>query len=255
MSSRATRKEKSKAIMTKEVPPVRDKVSSADIRMKAPLERPVEVLAVSSDTKEDSMAVEKVAERVVEDVVLPLLRYLNPKRGKYAETTTNESYVELVRNRTQAKVAATSVAAAKERQTQETEAKYEVLRKRLVEEVEKWRYSEKTCEGFREDIENVKCVTVDLRRLEASRIAYNAKSRRFDELTVASEKKEHEHAAELAEKMKDQAECEAARISDLELIEKLESQCSELRSQRTQAEEQLCDIEMRLSQAKRRTDS
>ncbi|OAE22462.1 hypothetical protein AXG93_3348s1200 [Marchantia polymorpha subsp. ruderalis] len=148
VSSRATRKEKDKAIMTEEVPPGRDKV-------------------------------------------LPLVQYLDRKRGKYIGTTTNGSYVELVRNRIRATVAATSAATAKERQTQEIEVKYEVLRKRLAEEVEKRRYSEKTCQVLREDIENAKCATVDLRnRLEASRTAYKAESQRVDERMVASEKKE-----------------------------------------------------------------
>lgn len=91
--------------------------------------------------------------------VLPLLQYLDRKSGKYAGTTTNRSYVELVCNRMRAKMATTSAASAKERQTQEIEAKYEVLWKRLAEEVEKRRYLEKTCEGFCEDIENAKCAT------------------------------------------------------------------------------------------------
>lgn len=54
--------------------------------------------------------------------------------------------------------------------------------------------------------------------------------------------------------MKDLAECKAARISDLESINskseiQLQIQCTELRSQRTHAEEQLCKMETRLSQA------
>ncbi|OAE22906.1 hypothetical protein AXG93_557s1050 [Marchantia polymorpha subsp. ruderalis] len=210
------------------------------------------------DTEEDLVALEKVAERVIEDVVgetfapqkvLPLLQYFDRKREKYARTTTNGSYVELVHNRTRAKVAATFAVAAKERQIQEKEAKYEVLQKRLAEEVKKQRYWEKTCEGLREDIENAKYATVDLRnRLEASRTVYNAESQRIDKLTTASKKEELEHAIELAAKMKDLAECEAARISDLELIEKLEAQYSELRSQRMQAEDRLCEMETRLSE-------
>lgn len=66
--SRAMRKEKGKAIMTKEVPPRRDEVTSTVIRMKIPLERTAEVLAVSSDTEEDLVALEKVFERAVEGV-------------------------------------------------------------------------------------------------------------------------------------------------------------------------------------------
>lgn len=41
----------------------------------------------------------------------------------------------------------------------------------------------------------------------------------MDKLTAALETKEHEHATELAAKMKDLAKCEVARISVLELIE------------------------------------
>lgn len=66
--SRAPRKEKGKAIMTEEVPPRRDEVSSAGIRMKTPLKRTAKVFAVSSDTKEDPTALEKIIESAVEDV-------------------------------------------------------------------------------------------------------------------------------------------------------------------------------------------
>ncbi|OAE29012.1 hypothetical protein AXG93_3036s1410 [Marchantia polymorpha subsp. ruderalis] len=191
VTRRATRKEKYKAIMTEEVPIGRDQVTSAGTRMRVPLEMPAEVLAVSSDTEEDTLALQKIVERVVEDVVIPLLRYLANKREKNAGTTNNGSYVELVRNRTQAKTTATSAAATKERQLQETESKYEVLRKRLAEEVELRRYSEKTCAGLREDIEVVRCATVDFReRLEVSLTAFNAELRIVDELTVALERKE-----------------------------------------------------------------
>ncbi|OAE25287.1 hypothetical protein AXG93_4620s1000 [Marchantia polymorpha subsp. ruderalis] len=159
-----TRREKGKAIMTEGVVARRNQVPSARIRVRVSLEKPAEILVVLSDTKEYLVALKKIAERVI-----PLLKYLDTKLGKYAGTTNNGSYVELVRNRTRAKVAATSAAASKERQLQETEVKYE---------------------------------------------------------------REHAHAAELTAKMKALAECEAARISDQEMIEKFEAQCNELRSQR-----------------------
>ncbi|OAE23227.1 hypothetical protein AXG93_4670s1000 [Marchantia polymorpha subsp. ruderalis] len=76
---------------------------------------------------------------------------------------------------TRAKVLATSVAAPKEWQYKETESKYEVLLKKLAKEVKKRRYLEKACESLREDVEKVKCATLDLlSRLEASQTAYNA---------------------------------------------------------------------------------
>lgn len=68
VSSRVTRKEKGKAIMTEEVPPGRDEITSAGIRMKTPLERPAEVLTMSSNIEDDPVALEKVFERAVEDV-------------------------------------------------------------------------------------------------------------------------------------------------------------------------------------------
>ncbi|OAE30601.1 hypothetical protein AXG93_2909s1040 [Marchantia polymorpha subsp. ruderalis] len=71
------------------------------------------------------------------------------------------------------------------------------------------------------------------KRLEASRVAFNKESRRIDELTADLEKKDQAHAAEPATKVKALAECEAARILDLGLIERLEAKCNEMRSQRS----------------------
>lgn len=156
--------------------------------------------------------------------------------------------MEIVRNKTRIKVAAAAEVAVKERRSQSTEARYQVLQKKLTEEVEKLRYSV-LCEGLREDVERAKCVTVDLlKRLEACRTAYDAKSMRVDELTAIAEKKEQEYETKLAVRTKRLAECEVVQISDLELIEKLETQCSELRSQRLQAEEQLCEMKTRLTE-------
>lgn len=62
--------------------------------------------------------------------VIPLLRYLDNKLVKYAGSTNVGSYVRLVRNMTRVKVATAHRVVEKERQLQETEAKYEVLRRR-----------------------------------------------------------------------------------------------------------------------------
>lgn len=63
------------------------------------------------------------------------------------------------------------------------------------------------------------------------------------------EKKDQAHAAEPATKVKALAECEAARILDLGLIERLEAKCNEMRSQRSLIEEQLSDMEVKLLKA------
>ncbi|OAE22512.1 hypothetical protein AXG93_4855s1050 [Marchantia polymorpha subsp. ruderalis] len=64
-----TRKKKGKVIMTKEVPTRRDQVTSAGTRVRVPLEKPAKVLAVSSNIEEDPVALEKIAEKIVENVV------------------------------------------------------------------------------------------------------------------------------------------------------------------------------------------
>ncbi|OAE23326.1 hypothetical protein AXG93_1164s1000 [Marchantia polymorpha subsp. ruderalis] len=125
--------------------------------------------------------------------VLSLLQYLNRKREKCANATTTRFCVEIVCNRTRTKVAAVVAVAVKERKSKSTDARYQVLQKRLSKEVDKRRYSEKASEGLREDVESAKCVIVELMsRLEACRFAYNAESLRVDELTAATEKKEQE---------------------------------------------------------------
>ncbi|OAE34875.1 hypothetical protein AXG93_1587s1060 [Marchantia polymorpha subsp. ruderalis] len=53
---RATRKEKGKAIMTEEGIPERNPIPSAEARVNVPSEKPLEVLTVSSDIKEYSVA-------------------------------------------------------------------------------------------------------------------------------------------------------------------------------------------------------
>ncbi|OAE32407.1 hypothetical protein AXG93_3671s1260 [Marchantia polymorpha subsp. ruderalis] len=108
--------------MTEEVTTVWDQDPLAEDRVRVPLKRLVEVLTVSLDTEEYPETLEKIAEKVI-----PPLRYLDSKLGKYAGVTNIGSYVELVHKRTRAKVATTCAASAKERQLQETKTKYKYL--------------------------------------------------------------------------------------------------------------------------------
>ncbi|OAE26462.1 hypothetical protein AXG93_815s1240 [Marchantia polymorpha subsp. ruderalis] len=200
VSRRATRKEKGKVIMMEEVTPGRNQVASTSIRMRVPLEKPTKVLKVSLDTEVD---LEKVADRIVEDVVGETAapqKVVSPRMSTRTVTLeTGEDHL------------------AEEIQSQVLNA------------------ADVLCG----------CATVDLRdRLEASRTAFNAESQRVDELTATLERKEQKHAAKLAAKTKDLAECEAAKIADQEFIEKLDAQCNELRSQSSQAEEQLWEMEV-----------
>ncbi|OAE28487.1 hypothetical protein AXG93_115s1780 [Marchantia polymorpha subsp. ruderalis] len=155
------------------------------------------------------------AAKEIEKSVLSLLQYLDWKREKYAEVCTNESYEEIVRKRTRTKVAVTAEIAVKERKSQPTEAKYQALQKRL----------------------------------EACRTAYDTESLKVDELSTAAKEKEQEYQIELAVRAKKLTEYEGARILDLELIDKLEAQCGELKTQRSQTEEQLCEMKAKLTEA------
>lgn len=188
------------------------------------------ILKTCEDTSAEEIQSEVVnAADVLCGQVILLLRYLDNKLGKYASTTNVGSYMELVRNRTRVKMAIAQAVATKERQLRETKTKYEALQKRLAEEVKLRRSLEKTCESLRANIEVTRCATINLwNRLEASRVAFNEESRRVDELISDSEKKDRAHAAEVAAKVKARVECEAARTSNQELIEKLEVKCNEI---------------------------
>ncbi|OAE35114.1 hypothetical protein AXG93_672s1000 [Marchantia polymorpha subsp. ruderalis] len=167
---------------------------------------------MSSDTEKDPVALEEIAVKAVEDVgaaesdpqkELLLLQYLDRKQEKYAEGRTNESYVEIVRNRTRIKVAVMAEVAAKECRSQPTEAKYQALQKRLYEEVEKRRKAEQVSNGLCEDVERAKCASVDLlKRLEAYRTAYDAESLKVDELLGAAKKKKPDYQTELVVRAK-----------------------------------------------------
>ncbi|OAE18330.1 hypothetical protein AXG93_2566s1130 [Marchantia polymorpha subsp. ruderalis] len=149
------------------------------------------------ETREDPLAEEiqsegiNVADVICEQVV-PLLRYLNSKLEKFAGPSNVGSYVGLVRNKTRVKVAAANATVEKveslttqraavktsseekEKQLHEFEAKYEVLQKRLIKEIELQKFSEKAYESLQVDIETTRRATVDLRdRLEAYRMAFN----------------------------------------------------------------------------------
>ncbi|OAE26149.1 hypothetical protein AXG93_903s1100 [Marchantia polymorpha subsp. ruderalis] len=178
------------------------------------------------------------------------------KLGKYAGTINVGTYVELVRNRMRVKVATAHAVAEKKRRLHEAETKYNVLWRRLAEEVELQRSSENTCESLRIDIEFIRCATIDLRnRLEASQVAFNEESQRVDEHTADSKKKYHAHASEAAAKLKALTKNEAARYSDHKLVERLKAKCNEMRSQRSLAEEQLCERRRNCQSRRRRIDS
>ncbi|OAE29496.1 hypothetical protein AXG93_1433s1140 [Marchantia polymorpha subsp. ruderalis] len=171
--------------------------------MKVPRERAAEVLTMSSDFEEDPVTLEEVAAKAVEDVVavesgpqkvLPLLQYLDRKQKKYADGRTNESYVEIVRNRTRAKVVVTAEVAGVSQQKQSTKHfRRDRLRKLRSEDIQS-KSARVLEEEDEEEVERAKCASVDLlSRQEACRTAYDAKTLKVDELSAAAKKTEHEY--------------------------------------------------------------
>ncbi|OAE29242.1 hypothetical protein AXG93_3825s1120 [Marchantia polymorpha subsp. ruderalis] len=93
---------------------------------------------------------------------------LDSKLEKYVGPSNVRSYVELVRNRTRVKMAATTVTA-----------------------------KQKACDNLRADVETTRQETIDLRdRLGAFQVAFNEESRRVDELTADLAKRDQAHAVE-----------------------------------------------------------
>lgn len=66
--SQASRREKGKSILTEDVPLKRRDVLEERTRREQPRDQAAEVLTVSSETKEDLLALEEVAAKAVEDV-------------------------------------------------------------------------------------------------------------------------------------------------------------------------------------------
>ncbi|OAE24378.1 hypothetical protein AXG93_4343s1470 [Marchantia polymorpha subsp. ruderalis] len=184
--------------MIEEGTPKRNQVPSAKAKVSASSGKPLEVLTVSSDTEEDPVALQKIAEEEVEGIA-----------GK----ATAQQPMTSPRTSTERVILETGEdPSAKEIQSE----RINVGNVLLAEEVELRKSLKKTCESLRADIDVTRCATVDLQyRLEASRVAFNEESRRLDELTADLERKDQAHATEMAAKVKALAKCEAARTSDL----------------------------------------
>ncbi|OAE29707.1 hypothetical protein AXG93_3884s1000 [Marchantia polymorpha subsp. ruderalis] len=243
----ASRRDKGKTILTEDVPLRPRDVPVESTRTEEPRDQVAEVLTVSSDTKEEPVALEEVAAKAVEDLAAAKS---GPQKVTSPRTSTDTVILEKGEEPSTEETQSSALGAADVLSVQPMEAKYEAFQRKLSEEVEKRRKAEQVIDNLPEDVERAKCASVDLlKRLEACRTAYDAKSLKIDELQAAAEEKKREYQSELAVRAKKLSEYEATRIANLELIEKLETQSGELRTQRSQAEEQLCEVEAKLAEA------
>ncbi|OAE35186.1 hypothetical protein AXG93_2947s1030 [Marchantia polymorpha subsp. ruderalis] len=187
---------------------------SAEAVVSTPLEKNLEVLTMSSETEEYPAPLEQLVDRVVDDVARDIM-YVDGKLEKYAGPFDVGSYVELVRNRTRVMVAAATLTA---------------------EQVESLSAERATAKASLEEKE---------KQLQESKA-------KVDELTADLVKRDQAHVAELAAKVKELPECEAARSSELELLERLNANCNEMRSQRSEIKEQLDEMETKQLKVKER---
>lgn len=209
---------------------------------------------VNLDCGEESLAeepklVKLSATNMFDERVIPLLRYLDGKMVKYNKPTIAGYYIELVRSRIRTKVTASAAVAKREvslnsecatvkatllereKRLQQTELECAKLQKSLAAEKDLCAKSELECTSLCVDIDNAWTVTVDLwDRLEASRVTFNEKSRRVDELITDMATRNQLHAVELAAKAKKLADCEAARSLELEQRKRLDADCNKMQS-------------------------
>ncbi|OAE24677.1 hypothetical protein AXG93_4040s1040 [Marchantia polymorpha subsp. ruderalis] len=205
----------------------------------------------------------------LQDSMVPLLRYLDKKREKYAISQEVGFYVELIRNRTQLKrsiavkrewESATELArervatleaecaaakvTLKERESQlrEKEVECEVLQLNLEKEAGRCAELEETCVELRASNENAQKVTVDLvSRLEKSKEAYAEAVKRLERLIVTTEKREKMHVEELAK-------VEARRAEEVRIAEKLRGKIAEAKTAEEDLRRKISEFAERLRQ-------
>lgn len=184
---------------------------------------------------------------MLDERVVPLLKYLDRKMAKYAEPTIAGSYVELVGRRVRTKKTtsvevAESVASLtskcatvkttlreREKRLRQTELECAELQRSLA--VEKNLHTKAKLEyaGFGVDISNAQKVTVELRhKVEVFRMGFERHLKRAEELTATLTTCDQLRATELVLKTKEFEDCEAARSSKLERREILDADCSKL---------------------------
>lgn len=187
----------------------------------------------------------------LQDSVVPLLKYLDGKREKYAISKEVGFNVEMIRNRTQLKrafavkrewnfatdlareraaILATECAAVKmtfqerEVQLREKEIECKVLQLNLEKESGRCAELEETCGGLRKSNENGQKMTMDLlTRLKKSREAYEEAIKRSEQLITTVERREKNHVEELAK-------MEARRAEEVRIAEELRDKIAEAKT-------------------------
>lgn len=136
---------------------------------------------------------------ILSERIVPLLRYLDGKMAKYAEPKLAGSYVELMRSRTKAKVAAaakvaetvasltskcatvTATLLKRDEQLQMKELECAELRRKLAAEEYLHTKKELECKALRVDITNAQKLTVEIcKKLKLSRKRFEREFKRTE---------------------------------------------------------------------------
>ncbi|OAE32793.1 hypothetical protein AXG93_374s1200 [Marchantia polymorpha subsp. ruderalis] len=171
------------------------------------------------------------------DSVVPLLKYLDGKREKYAVSKEVGFYVEMVRNRTQLKRALEV--------KREWDSATELARERAanlatecaaVKESGRCAELKETCGELRKSNENGHKMTMDLlTSLEKSREAYEEAVKRSERLITTAEKQE-KHIEELAT-------LEARRAEEVRIAEELRGKIEESKTAEEDLRSKISEIE------------
>ncbi|OAE30298.1 hypothetical protein AXG93_3964s1110 [Marchantia polymorpha subsp. ruderalis] len=163
----------------------------------------------------------------------------------------------MIRNRTKLKRAvavkrewesATALVREREAQLREKETKCKVLQQNLEKESGRCAELEEACRGLRISNENVQKVTVDLvARLEKSREAYEAASKRAERLIITAEKREKMHIEELAK-------LEARRAEEARIAEELRGKLADTKTAEEDLRRKISEIEAKYEMEFRRAE-
>ncbi|OAE34454.1 hypothetical protein AXG93_2886s1170 [Marchantia polymorpha subsp. ruderalis] len=206
---------------------------------------------------EDVKTLEITFPEFLQDSVVPLLKYLDGKRGEYAVTKEPRFYVPMIRNMTKLKRAdavkrewesATELVREREAQLWEKETECKVLQLNLEKEFGRSAELEETSRGLRISNENVQKVTVDLiARLEKSMKAYEAASKKSERLIITAEKREKMHIEELAK-------LEARRAEEVRIAEELWGKFAEAKTAEEGLRSKILEIEAKCEMEFRRAE-
>ncbi|OAE33728.1 hypothetical protein AXG93_2884s1000 [Marchantia polymorpha subsp. ruderalis] len=224
---------------------------------------------------EDVKTLEITFPEFLQDSVVPLLKYLDGKRGKYAVSKELGFYVQMIKNRTKLKRAiavkrewdsttalareraatlSTECAAVKatlrerEAQLREKETECEVLQLNLEKESGRCAELEETCGGLRVSNENAQKVTVDLMsRLEKFREAYDAAIKRSERLITTAEKREKMHVEKLAK-------LEARRAEEARIAEELRGKLAGTKTAEEDLRREISEIDAKYEMEFRRAE-